>query len=99
MSLNKWKAWLVENSEDMLKIDKKLVTTKIGSCDQFFAKIKFSEPSKADNVSRVLILVAGPFMFQVPDVSSDVNNRNMLRNKAKIGTRKHSSNGTPYVLL
>ena len=35
------------NSEDVLKIDKKLVTTKRGSCNQFFAKIKFSEPSKA----------------------------------------------------
>ena len=40
MSLNKWKAWPVENSEDMLKIDKKLVTRKRGSCDQFLAKIK-----------------------------------------------------------
>ena len=47
MSLNKWKAWPVENSEDVLKIDKKLVTTKRGSCDQFLAKIKFSEPCKA----------------------------------------------------
>ena len=46
MSLNKWKAWPVENSEDVLKIDKKLVTTKRGSCDQFLDKIKFSEPSK-----------------------------------------------------
>ena len=44
MSLNKWKAWPVENSEDVLKIDKKLVTTKRGSCDQFLAKIKFSDP-------------------------------------------------------
>ena len=34
----------MENSEDVLKIDKKLVTTKIGSCDQFFAKIKFMNP-------------------------------------------------------
>ena len=48
MSLNKWKVWPVENSEDMLKIDKKLVTTKIGSYDQFLAKIKFSEPDKAE---------------------------------------------------
>ena len=46
MSLNKWKAWPVENLEDVLKIDKKLVTMKRGSCDQFFAKIKFSEPNK-----------------------------------------------------
>ena len=38
MSLNKWKAWPMENSEDVLKIDKKLMTTKIGSCDQFLAK-------------------------------------------------------------
>ena len=28
MSLNKWKAWPVENLEDVLKIDKKLVTTE-----------------------------------------------------------------------
>ena len=41
MSLNKWKAWPVENSEDVLKIDKKLVTRKRGSHDQFLAKIKF----------------------------------------------------------
>ena len=37
----------MENSEDALKIDKKLVTTKIGFCDQFFAEIKFFEPGKA----------------------------------------------------
>jgi len=89
----------VENSEDVLKIDKKLVTTKIGSCDQFLAKIKFFEPGKAENVSRVLVLVAGLFTFKVPDVSSDVNSRNMVGNKAKISTHKHSSNGALYVLL
>ena len=48
MSLNKSKAWPVENSEVMLKIDKKLVTTKRGSCDQFLAKIKFSKPGEAE---------------------------------------------------
>ena len=48
ISLNKWKAWPIENSEDVLKIDKKLATTKIGSCDQFFAKIKNFEPSEAE---------------------------------------------------
>jgi hypothetical protein len=37
----------VENSEDESKIEKKLVTRKRGSCDQFLAKIKFSHPSKA----------------------------------------------------
>ena len=47
MSLNKWKVWPVENLEVVLKIDKKLVTTKRGSCDQFLAKIKISEPEKA----------------------------------------------------
>ena len=44
MSLNKWKAWSVEISKDVLKIDKKLVTTKKGSCDQFLTKLKFSDP-------------------------------------------------------
>ena len=39
----------MEILEDVLKIDKKLVTTKRGSCDQFLAKIKFSEPSNAGN--------------------------------------------------
>ena len=49
MSLNWWKAWPMENSEDVLKIDKKFVTTEIGSCDKFFlAKIKIFEPGKAD---------------------------------------------------
>jgi len=37
----------MENLEDMLKINKKLVTTKRGSCDKFFAKIKISEPDRA----------------------------------------------------
>jgi len=83
----------------MLKINKKLMTMKIGSCDQFLAKIKFSEPGKAENVFRVLVLVAGLFTFQVLDLSSDVNSKNMVGNKAKISTRKHSSNGALYVLL
>ena len=43
MSSNKRKAWLVENSKDVLKIDIKLVTTKRGSFDQFLAKIKIFE--------------------------------------------------------
>ena len=89
----------MENSEDVLKIDKKFVTTKIGSYDKFLAKIIFFEPNKAENVSRVRVFVADLFTFQVPDVSIDVNNRNMVRNKAKISTRKHSSNGALYVLL
>ena len=38
----------MENSEDVLKIDKKLVTTKIGSCDKFLDKIKFSKLGKAE---------------------------------------------------
>ena len=88
----------MENSEDMLKIDKKLVTKKIGSNDHFLAK-NFFAPGKAKNVSRVLVLVAGLFTFQVPDVSIDASSRNMIRNKAKISTHKHNSNGALYVLL
>ena len=58
MRLNKWKAWPVENLEDVLKIDKKLVTTKRGSCDQFLTKIKFSEPSKSrDRRIRIFFLI------------------------------------------
>ena len=38
----------MENSEDVLKIDKKLVRMNIGSCDQFFAEIKFFKPGKAE---------------------------------------------------
>ena len=37
----------MENSEDVLKIDKKIMTTKRGSCDQFFAKIKNFKPDNA----------------------------------------------------
>ena len=89
----------MENSEDVLKIDEKLVTMKRGSCDQLLAKIKFSIRAEAELVSQVLVLVAGLFTFQVPDVSSDANSRNMIRNKAEISTYKHSSNGALYVLL
>ena len=64
-----------------------------------FKPKNFFEPGKAKNVSRVLILVADLFTFQVPEVSIDVNNKNMVRNKAEISTCKHSSNGALYVLL
>ena len=47
MSLNKWKTWHVEFPEDVLEIDKDLVTTKRGSCDHFLTKIKIFDP---DNV-------------------------------------------------
>ena len=58
MSLNKWKAWPVENSEDVLKIDKKLVTMKRWSCDHFLAKIKFSRPGKTgDERIRKIFLI------------------------------------------
>ena len=59
----------------------------------------FFEPGKAENVFRVLVLVAGLFTFQVPEVSIDVNNRNMVRNKVEITTCKHSSTDALYVLL
>ena len=52
MSLNKWKAWPVKFSEEVLKIDKKLVTMKRGSCDHFLTNLKFSNP---DNVGDGLI--------------------------------------------
>ena len=35
----------MEISEDVLKNDKKLVTTKRGSCDKFLTKIKISDPN------------------------------------------------------
>ena len=46
MSLNKLKVWPMEISEDVLKNNKKLVTTERGSCDQFLTKLKFSDPNK-----------------------------------------------------
>jgi len=46
MSSNKWKTWPVEISEEVLKIDKTLVTTKRGSCDHFLTKIKIFDPGK-----------------------------------------------------
>ena len=46
MSLKRWKTWPVEFSEDLLKIDKNLVTTKRGSCDHFLTNLKFLNPGK-----------------------------------------------------
>ena len=43
----------MENSKDLLKIDKKLVTTKRGSCDQFLTKIKISDPSSKTGDGRI----------------------------------------------
>ena len=37
----------MEFSEDVLEINKDLVTTKGGSCDHFLTKIKISDPDKA----------------------------------------------------
>ena len=41
MSLNKWKVWPMEISENLLKIDTNLVTTKKESCDHFLTNLKF----------------------------------------------------------
>ena len=46
MSSNKWKTWPVEFSENWIKIDKNLVTTKRGSCYHFLTNLKFSNPGK-----------------------------------------------------
>ena len=59
MSLNKWKAWPVENSEDMLKIDKKLVMRKRGSCDQFLANINFFKTQLFHFCSSLFCLFLG----------------------------------------
>ena len=47
MSSNKCKTWPVEFSENWMKIDKNLVTTKRGSCNHFLANLKIPNPSKA----------------------------------------------------
>jgi hypothetical protein len=39
----------MEISKDGSKIEEKLVTRKRGSCDQFLAKIKFSNPSSVED--------------------------------------------------
>ena len=44
MSSNKCKTWPVEFSENWMKIDKNLVTTKRGSCDHFLANLKIPNP-------------------------------------------------------
>ena len=47
MSSNKCKTWPVEFSENWMKIDKNLVTTKRGSCDHFLANLKIPNLDKA----------------------------------------------------
>jgi hypothetical protein len=47
MSSNKCKTWPVEFSENLLKIDKNLVTTRRGSCDHFLTNLKILNPDKA----------------------------------------------------
>ena len=41
--------WHVEFSENLLKFDKNLVTTKRGSCDHFLTNLKFLNPSSAED--------------------------------------------------
>ena len=58
MSLNKWKAWPVKISEEVLKIDKTLVTMKRGSCGHFLTKIKIFDPeSLGDGQIQKKILI------------------------------------------
>ena len=47
MILNKWKTWPVEFLENLLKIDKDLVTTKRGSYDHFLTNLKILNPGNA----------------------------------------------------
>ena len=56
MSLNEWKAWPVEISEEVLKIDKNLVTTKRGSCDHFLTKIKISDPNRDGRIRNFVLI-------------------------------------------
>ena len=65
----------------------------------FFFDIFSSLRSTKEVTTENMSLVAGLFTFQVSEVSSDANNRNMIRNKAKISTRKHNSDDAVYVLL
>ena len=52
------KTWPVEFSENLLKIDKNLVTTKKGSCDHFLTNLKFSNPDKLrDGRIRIFFLI------------------------------------------
>ena len=44
MSSNKCKTWPMEFSENWMKIDKNLVTTKRGSCDHFLINLKIPNP-------------------------------------------------------
>ena len=46
MSSNKCKTWPVEFSENWMKIDKNLVTTKRGSCDHFLTNLKIPNPER-----------------------------------------------------
>ena len=46
MSSNKCKTWPVEFLENLLKIDKNLMTTKRGSCDHFLTNLKIFDPNK-----------------------------------------------------
>ena len=39
----------VEFSENLIKIDKNIVTTKRGSCDHFLTNLKFLNPNKPDD--------------------------------------------------
>ena len=45
MSSNKCKTWPVEFSENLLKIDKNLVTMKRESCDHFLTNLKILNPN------------------------------------------------------
>ena len=78
MSLNKSKAWPVENLEVMLKMEKKLVTTKRGSCDQFLTKIKIFEPDGAGD-GQIQIFFDGFWYMERQNPSSYAKTRPILR--------------------
>ena len=83
MSLNKWKACSMENSEDVLKIDKKLMTTKRGSCDQFLAKIKFLDPNIAGD-ERIQIFFDRFWYMERQNLGSYAKSRPVLRTDSEL---------------
>ena len=84
----------MEISEDVLKIDKKLKTTKTGSCDQFLTKIKIFDLDNTGD-GRIRIFFDRFAYIERRKRSPDAKIRPVLR----IGSELDGKTGTMCVKL
>ena len=93
MSSNKCKTWPMKFLENLLKIDKNLVTTKRWSCDHFLTNLKFSNPKTMGNGRIRNFFLIG---FDIWNVEIGVRMRKLDQNWLRIRGQNGNNNFKQY---